>query len=101
MQMAAGCHKRAAMEGLPCDITWKDIPVPAVCEVFHYILDWSVGNGAAKYNTPSVDKLIPKLGYVKKNIRTISCEANNMKLSGNSAKHTALAEYIDTNVGLI
>jgi hypothetical protein len=58
---------------------WMDLVIPEYCPVLKHVkLDLS-GNEIEKgggYNAPSIDKIIPELGYVKGNIRIISFAAN-------------------------
>ena len=35
--------------------------------------------GGGRWNSPSIDKVVPELGYVKGNVRIISNLANTMK----------------------
>ena len=74
---------RAKKQGLPFDLEYHDIDIPIVCEVLGVPLSpWGSGdkyNTSTDINTPSVDKLIPSLGYVKSNIRVISNRANIIK----------------------
>ena len=77
--------QRAAANNLPFNITIDDIVIPDVCPLlgieiikrnprepqFHGCRD----------NSPSLDRLIPSLGYVKGNIIVISNRANTIKNS--------------------
>ena len=38
-----------------------------------------IGEGACSDNSPSIDRIIPELGYVKGNIKVISRRANRIK----------------------
>lgn len=71
---------RAKKEGRPFDLTAEDIVVPDRCPLLGIPLVRSSGLGA-KPNSPSVDKVIPELGYVRGNVRVISYLANAMKNS--------------------
>lgn len=66
---------RALTKSLPFDITPEDIIIPALCPIMSKPLG-SVGSGSY---APSLDRIIPELGYVKGNIRVISLLANQMK----------------------
>jgi hypothetical protein len=57
---------------LPFNILPEDIEIPIVCPIM------GVPISKGKY-APSVDRIIPELGYVKGNIRVISLLANQMK----------------------
>lgn len=67
----------ARKQNLPFNIKLEDIVIPEVCPVFGIPLE--VTAGPRTNNTPSLDKIIPELGYVKGNIRVISFRANRLK----------------------
>lgn len=73
------CRNRAKIENLPFDLEINDIIIPDICP----ILETKIIYKESKTNlfSPSVDKIIPELGYVKGNIRVISRKANMMKLN--------------------
>ena len=47
------------------------------CELLNIPLNWN--DGPRDKNTPSLDRIIPELGYVKGNVKIISNLANTMK----------------------
>ena len=70
-------RKTAKKLGLAFDLTLKDIVIPPVCPVLGIRLE-----KAEKMRTdasPSIDKIIPKLGYVRGNVVIISMRANRIK----------------------
>lgn len=69
---------RAKKEGIPFNITLEDLEIPEVCPVLGIPLKgWSENNvGGYKDDSPSIDKFIPELGYVKGNVSVISFKAN-------------------------
>lgn len=72
--MFISAKARALKEGLPFDITEDDLEIPDVCPVL------GIPFGKSQwYDSPSLDKLIPNLGYVKGNIVVVSARANNLK----------------------
>jgi hypothetical protein len=69
---------RALKQNVPFDITVEDIVIPKFCpllEIEFNLTEMTKGN----INAPSLDKIIPELGYVKGNIKVISLKANFMK----------------------
>ena len=72
--------RRAAKANVPCTITSKDILVPDVCPVLGIAL--VIGNGGMQDNSPTLDRIVPDLGYVPGNVTVISWKAN--KLKGNN-----------------
>lgn len=69
---------RAKKFGIPCNITADDIIIPSYCPILGMPLVIGQKIRRAK-NSPSLDRINPKLGYVKGNIRVISMLANMMK----------------------
>lgn len=69
---------RALEKELPFNITINDIIPEEHCPILKIKLKW-IGSGPRDTNTPTLDKIIPELGYVKGNVRTISWLANLMK----------------------
>ena len=70
-------QNRARVKSLPIDITVNDIIIPDVCPVLG--IELTKSSGRAKPNSPSLDRIVPALGYVKGNIQVISNKANTMK----------------------
>lgn len=73
-----GIKVRSKNKNLPCNILPEDIVIPDVCPVLGIVLTkdtMSMGD----WNAPSVDKIIPELGYTKGNIMVMSRKANTMK----------------------
>lgn len=65
---------RAKLEGTPFDITFEDVMVPDICPA----LKCPIVMGHFRYG-PSVDRIIPSLGYVRGNVAVISRRANMIK----------------------
>jgi hypothetical protein len=71
---------RAKILDVPFDLTIEDLKDPGLCPLLELPLSRSVGEGTGgASNSPSVDRIIPALGYVKGNVRIISKLANAMK----------------------
>lgn len=69
---------RAKAGSYPYTLTIETIPpIPDVCPVLG-IQMFRVG-GRKSRNSPSLDKIIPELGYVPSNVRWISDRANTLK----------------------
>lgn len=82
-------QSRAKLKSLPIDITLEDIIVPDVCPVLQIPLSKSK-TGRAADTSPSLDRIVPELGYVKGNIQVISNKANMMK---NNATFDELVKF--------
>lgn len=72
---------RSKKQNLPFDIELSDIIIPEYCPILDIKIERKeYGKGGSfQPNSPSLDKIIPSLGYVKGNIMVISMKANIMK----------------------
>jgi hypothetical protein len=75
--MLYDAKRRATKFGIPFTITKDDIVVPEVCPILGIKLKRGGRGGSA--SSPSLDRVIPALGYIKSNIQVISNKANAMK----------------------
>ena len=89
---------RAKEAGLPFDLELSDIVIPAVCPVLGIPLAKSEGYKSA--GSPSVDRLIPELGYVKGNISVISFRANWIKNNGTLEEHRKITAWMESQLSL-
>jgi hypothetical protein len=88
-------RNRARKNGVKCTIEFEDIVVPERCPVLGIPL--AVGRGKLQDGSPTVDRIIPRFGYVRGNIAVISWRANIVKNAGTAAEHRAVADWIDAN----
>lgn len=89
------CKQRAKKTGVPFSLVLEDIAIPSTCPVLGIPikLGQGLGKGAFNPNCPSVDRVIPSLGYVKHNIRVISLRANTLKNNGIPEELAKVLEY--------
>jgi hypothetical protein len=85
------------LENLTFDIEPEDINIPELCPILGVRLKSNVG-GHMKTNSPSLDRIIPELGYVRGNIEVISRRANTIKNDGTAEEHRKIADHIDSFV---
>lgn len=80
-QLLLQARARAKKNNLPFNITIEDIVIPEFCPILEIKLERKeYGKGGSfQRNSPSLDKIDPKLGYVKGNVIVISMKANVMK----------------------
>ena len=83
--------KRALKKGVPFSITTDDISIPSHCPVFGFEL--KPGEGQQCDTSPSLDRIIPSLGYVPGNIEVISYKANRIKNDATAHELRAVADY--------
>lgn len=86
--------RRCKKSGVPFDITSKDIVVPEVCPILGIKLEF--GEMQDRDSSPSLDRIIPELGYVVGNIAVISFKANRIKNHGSSDEHRKIADWMDS-----
>lgn len=70
-------RRRAKILGLPFNIKSSDLVMPDTCPVLGIKL--AVSNGHATDSSPSIDRMVPELGYVRGNVAIISHKANTIK----------------------
>ena len=70
---------RAKRQKIPFAITPYDIRIPEVCPIFGTPISVNARGKGPSNNSPSLDKLDPKLGYTPQNIWIISNRANRLK----------------------
>lgn len=87
-----GIRRRAKERGIPFDLEISDITPPECCPVFGIML--SRGIGAPSPNSPSVDRILPEVGYVKGNIQIISNRANLMKSDATPEELVLFAKWV-------
>lgn len=90
-----GIRKRAGDKNIPFDLTLEDIQGITHCPVFGIELKRSQGKGYGHQpNSPSVDRIVPELGYVKGNIQIMSMKANTMKQDATPEELLMFADWI-------
>lgn len=94
-----GAKHRAKKTGLPFNLTPKDIVIPEFCPVLGMKLQECVGKKGPGDSSPSVDKIIPSLGYVKGNVRVISYRANAIKRDASAEELYKVLAYVERETG--
>ena len=90
--MFNAAKKRAKKQNFPFDITLEDIVVPELCPVLGIELVFNIK--ISQDNSPTLDKIIPELGYVKGNIAVISKRANTIKNNATIKEIEMLMEWL-------
>jgi hypothetical protein len=85
--------RRAKTLGVSFNLTEEDIVFPDMCPALGIpiILDKTSGPRVRTDNTPSLDRIIPELGYTKGNVEIVSWRANRLK---NDAKLYELEKLV-------
>lgn len=76
-KLLEGALYRSKRDNIPFNITEADIVIPVLCPDTGLTL--ALARGSVKPNSPTLDKIIPELGYVRGNVRVISSLSNRMK----------------------
>lgn len=89
-----GLRAAARKKKIPFDIVFEDIKYPSNCPVLGIPLFRNTGKHGPCANSPSIDKIIPGLGYIKGNVQVISQRANVMKNDASPEELLRFAEWI-------
>ena len=84
--------QRARKAGIPFSIGLEHIQVPELCPYFGTPL--KRGEGSIQPMSPTLDKIVPELGYVPGNVRVISNLANKMKNNATEAELITFAKAV-------
>ena len=85
-------RKRARATGLPINITPEMLSVPDVCPVLGIKI---FASGGVRDQRPSLDRVVPNLGYVVGNVRVISFRANRIKSDASVEEVRAVLKYME------
>jgi hypothetical protein len=91
-ELLTGAKSKAKKAGVLFNLTIRDLDTPGFCPVLGIELDW--GGGGTRDNAPSLDRLVPALGYVKENVRVISYRANRIKNDSSPEEIVRVAIYL-------
>ena len=85
-------RKRAQAKGLPFDLTRESIDIPETCPILGITL--RAGSDSSRECSPSLDRVVPELGYVEGNVRVISQRANRLKSDASVEELEAILKYM-------
>lgn len=94
--MLRSAKRRAKVQNLPFTLTIEDIVIPEYCPILNIRLE--VAAEHANANSPSLDKIVPELGYTKENIQVISNLANTMKWDASFQQLVYFADWINKTI---
>ena len=84
---------RAVQKGVPFDLLLEDLVFPAVCPVLG--IPMVARSGSFSDNSPSLDRTIPALGYVRGNVTVMSYRANRIKCHASLGELRAIVRYME------
>lgn len=96
-KMLARAKSRARIKNIEFNIILDDIQIPLKCPILGLELTCKKGSGGDN-SSPALDRINPKLGYIKGNIRVISHLANMMKSCSTKEQLIIFAEWINNNL---
>ncbi len=85
--------KRSLEKNVPFNLSKEDIEFTEICPLLNISLNWE--GGPRDKNTPSLDRIIPEIGYVKGNVKIISNLANMMKSYASIEELTEFSKNIN------
>ena len=99
IEMLCGAKSRAKAKNLPFDLDLQYVRsiINDKCPIFNFELKWD--NPKQMYNSPSLDRIIPELGYVKGNVQIISNLANTMKSNASVEQLLTFSKWITETYG--
>lgn len=90
--MLKAAKGRSKRDNLDFNIEECDIIIPEYCPILGIKIEKGIGNSTD--NSPTLDKIIPKLGYIKGNICVISWRANSLKKDGRLDEFERIVKYL-------
>jgi hypothetical protein len=79
LKMLRNARLRASVAGVPFEIDVDDIEIPHTCPVLGLPLILHHGRKGPRDSSPTLDRIVPSLGYVRGNIIVVSWRANRLK----------------------
>ena len=90
--MVYQAKKRAHVSNVPFNIDFDDIHIPEKCPVLGIPI--FCGTKQSCNNSPTLDRIIPELGYTKGNIIVMSSRANQLKSNATLQEVTLLNDFL-------
>lgn len=89
----AGAEARAKAAGLPFSLTKKTLPpVPECCPICDRTMHRGIDTGIEC--SPSLDKIVPKHGYVPDNVAWICMRCNSLKSNATLSEMYLIADWL-------
>ena len=88
---------RARQYSINFSLQVEDIVIPEYCPILKIKLERKFGQPAGHDASPSLDRIIPELGYIKGNVQVISRKANAMKSNATKKELKLFAEWVNSN----
>jgi hypothetical protein len=95
-QLLQNARERARKQGLPFDLVVEDVVIPETCPVLGIPL--FISGGTLTANSPTIDRVVPELGYVRGNVAVISWRANSLKKDGTVEELKAVVDWMEATL---
>lgn len=92
--MLRAARSRAKAKGLPFNLSLDDFTIPERCPA----LGIEIALGGNTDNSPSLDRVVPSLGYVRGNVVVISNRANRIKNNASAHELHRIAEFLENHI---
>jgi hypothetical protein len=99
-KMIARAKSRARIKNIEFNIDLTDIQIPEYCPILEIPLLGNSGRPGGKVNSPALDRIDCKKGYIKGNVRVISHLANMMKSCATNEHLIIFSKWVIINVNL-
>ena len=96
MDLYHGLKSRAKRNNIEFTIDVDDIFIPTHCPVLGIKLE--INDKPFTASSPSIDRINPRVGYVKGNIKVVSWRANDLKGNGTIEEFEAILRYMKTEL---
>jgi len=93
-RMLTRAKSRAKQSDIPFNLELTDIVIPETCPLLGIPIEIQPKKGYHP-NSPSLDKIIPKKGYIKGNVWVISNRANTLKNDATLTELKTLVENLE------
>jgi hypothetical protein len=94
LSLLQSARARARHYGISFNLTIDDITLPKLCPVLGLELNYEYGTKARfSPNSPSIDRIVPSLGYTKGNVEVISWRANAIKTNATPEELKMVGDY--------
>lgn len=94
-RLLKAARKRSRDANVPHTINVTDFIITENCPICNIKMERSKNSGGTAIS-PTLDRVIPKLGYVKGNVAIICKYCNSTKGAGSAEHHRKIADYIDS-----
>ncbi len=89
--------ERAGLKGLPFNLTVeyleKIFPRDGKCPALGTPLTWGIKSTDRNRNSPSLDRIVPELGYVEGNVMWVSLRANAIKTDASADEILSVGRF--------